>query len=57
MQRPARKLRVLAGVAALTVIVVAAHRDGAGARVAVDDHLHDGRGLAEFAVRVVFGLQ
>ena len=47
----------LAGVAALAVIVVAAHGDGAGARVTVDDHLHDGRGLAEFVVGVVLGLR
>ena len=46
-----------AGVAALAVIVVAAHGDGAGAGVAVDHHLHDGGGLAELVVGVVLGLR
>ena len=42
----------LAFLAHAAVVVVAAHRDAARARVAVDDHLHDRRGLAELvAVR------
>ena len=57
MQRPARKSRVLAGGTIAGVVVEATHLDGAGAGVAVDDHLHDGRGLANLGVAVVLGLR
>jgi hypothetical protein len=57
MQRPARKLRISPVLRPLAVIVEAAHRHGARARIAVDDHLHDGGGLAEFAVGLVLGLR
>src|SRR5690606_16016701 len=53
---PARaEVAHLAARARAVVVVIAAHGDGAGGRIAADHHLHDRGGLAELAVALVFG--
>ena len=55
MQVPSVEIAGLARGTVAGVIVEAVHLDGAGRGIAVDDELHDSRGLLKIGVARVFG--